>query len=663
MASTKVRGITIELGADTSGLSKALKGVNSEIGKTQKDLKDVERLLKLDPTNTELLAQKQKLLTDRVSETKEKLDALKQAQASLDMSTEDGQRQYDALTREIVSCENELKSAESAAKNFNATAEKISATAGKMSQKFGSLADKTKGLSMAAGGALAGMAGLAVKAGKDADELRTLSKQTGVATSELQKMQYASDLIDVDTETITGGLKKLKKNLDGHEETWNRLKVNVKDANGEYKNITDIFYDTVAALGQIDNETERDIVAMELFGKSADELAGVIDDGGAALKELGQQAEDLGVIISDEDLEKANELNDALDQLKAEILPTIAQLGIEIAEAIIPYIPTIKEAIEGVLESLRNISPQTITIVGSILGLTSALSPMFSMLSSITGVVSKLTSSSGALSSALGALSLPIVAIIAAIGTLVAAFVHLWNTNEEFRNNITATWERIKSKFEEFGQGIVDKLNAIGFDFESFSDVIKGIWDGLCNFLGPVFEGAFEMIEVILSTVLDALMGIFDIFCGLFTGNWEQMWTGIKEFFGTIWDAILGILKSAINGITTAINTIIGGINHIGWGDHKINIPLIPQLAEGGILTSGTAIVGEAGPELVQVSNGQAMVQPLSGENNLAGLLETYLPYLAMGQQMVLDSGALVGGIAPDMNTALGRISIRSGNR
>lgn len=663
MASTKVRGITIELGADTSGLSKALKGVNSEIGKTQKDLKDVERLLKLDPTNTELLAQKQKLLTDRVSETKEKLDALKQAQASLDMSTEDGQRQYDALTREIVSCENELKSAESAAKNFNATAEKISATAGKMSQKFGSLADKTKGLSMAAGGALAGMAGLAVKAGKDADELRTLSKQTGVATSELQKMQYASDLIDVDTETITGGLKKLKKNLDGHEETWNRLKVNVKDANGEYKNITDIFYDTVAALGQIDNETERDIVAMELFGKSADELAGVIDDGGAALKELGQQAEDLGVIISDEDLEKANELNDALDQLKAEILPTIAQLGIEIAEAIIPYIPTIKEAIEGVLESLRNISPQTITIVGSILGLTSALSPMFSMLSSITGVVSKLTSSSGALSSALGALSLPIVAIIAAIGTLVAAFVHLWNTNEEFRNNITATWERIKSKFEEFGQGIVDKLNAIGFDFESFSDVIKGIWDGLCNFLGPVFEGAFEMIEVILSTVLDALMGIFDIFCGLFTGNWEQMWTGIKEFFGTIWDAILGILKSAINGITTAINTVIGGINHIGWGDHKINIPLIPQLAEGGILTSGTAIVGEAGPELVQVSNGQAMVQPLSGENNLAGLLETYLPYLAMGQQMVLDSGALVGGIAPDMNTALGRISIRSGNR
>ena len=145
MASTKVRGITIELGADTSGLSKALKGVNSEIGKTQKDLKDVERLLKLDPKNTELLEQKQRLLNDAVSETKTKLDALKQAQASLDMSTDEGQRQYDALTREIVSCENELKNAETAAKSFNVTAEKISATAMMREPRSSSSASWRKG--------------------------------------------------------------------------------------------------------------------------------------------------------------------------------------------------------------------------------------------------------------------------------------------------------------------------------------------------------------------------------------------------------------------------------------------------------------------------------------------------------------------------------------
>lgn len=663
MASTKVRGITIELGADTSGISKALSGLNKEIGQTTKDLKDVERLLKLDPTNTELLAQKQKLLNDRVSETKDKLDALKQAQASIDLSTEEGQRQYDALSREIVACEHELKNAEQAASGFNATAEKISVSAGKMSQKFGSLAEKTKGLSMAAAGALAGLAGLAVKAGQNADELNTLSKQTGVATDELQKMQYAADLIDVDTETITSGLRKLKKNLDGHEDTWKKLKVDVKDANGEYRNITDIFYDVAGALGNIENETERDVLAMDLFGKSADELAGIIDDGGAALKELGKQAEDMGVIISQEDLDKANELNDALDTLKAEILPTIAQLGVEIAQAIMPYIPAIKEAIENVLASLRNISPQMVLIVGAILALTAALSPMFSMLSGITGLISALTSSTGALGGALTGLAAPILAAVAAIGVLVAAFIHLWNTNEEFRNNITAIWEALAAKFEAFGQGIVDRLNKMGFEFNNFGEVVKAAWDYICNYLAPVFETAFAEIEIVLGGALDVLMGLFDVFAGLFTGNWSQMWNGVKEIFGGIWDAIVGILKGAINTIINEINRLIGGVNGIGIGDARIHIPLIPMMAEGGVLTSGSAIVGEAGPEFVQVSNGQAMVQPLSGHGDLAGLLETYLPYLAAGTQLVMDSGALVGSIAPDMNTALGTIAIRGGRR
>lgn len=663
MASTKVRGITIELGADTSGISKALSGLNKEIGQTTKDLKDVERLLKLDPTNTELLAQKQKLLNDRVSETKDKLDALKQAQASIDLSTEEGQRQYDALSREIVACEHELKNAEQAASGFNATAEKISVSAGKMSQKFGSLAEKTKGLSMAAAGALAGLAGLAVKAGQNADELNTLSKQTGVATDELQKMQYAADLIDVDTETITSGLRKLKKNLDGHEDTWKKLKVDVKDANGEYRNITDIFYDVAGALGNIENETERDVLAMDLFGKSADELAGIIDDGGAALKELGKQAEDMGVIISQEDLDKANELNDALDTLKAEILPTIAQLGVEIAQAIMPYIPAIKEAIENVLASLRNISPQMILILGAILALTAALSPMFSMLSGITGLISALTSSTGALGGALTGLAAPILAAVAAIGVLVAAFIHLWNTNEEFRNNITAIWEALAAKFEAFGQGIVDRLNKMGFEFNNFGEVVKAAWDYICNYLAPVFETAFAEIEIVLGGALDVLMGLFDVFAGLFTGNWSQMWNGVKEIFGGIWDAIVGILKGAINTIINEINRLIGGVNGIGIGDARIHIPLIPMMAEGGVLTSGSAIVGEAGPEFVQVSNGQAMVQPLSGHGDLAGLLETYLPYLAAGTQLVMDSGALVGEIAPDMNTALGTMAIRGGRR
>lgn len=357
MASTKVRGITIELGADTSGLSKALKGVNTEIRNTQKDLKDVERLLKLDPGNTELLAQKQKLLSDRVEETKTKLDALKKAQESIDMSTEDGQRQYDALSREIIACENDLKEAESAARSFNATAEKISVSAGKMADKFGTMAQKTRGLSLAATGLITGLAGMAVKAASDADELTTLAKQTGLTTDEIQKMKYAAEGVDVDTDTIIGGMKKMKKSLEKNKDTFKKMGVEVKTWNGEYRNTSDIFFDTVQALSKIPNETERDIVAMELFGKSADELAGIIDDGGAALRALGKEAENLGVIIPEEELEKASEINDSIEKLKAQGSATLMELGGQVAEMILPYLPQIQEWIEGILQKIREIDP------------------------------------------------------------------------------------------------------------------------------------------------------------------------------------------------------------------------------------------------------------------------------------------------------------------
>lgn len=663
MASTKIRGVTIELGADTSGLSKALKGVNSEISKTQKDLKDVERLLKIDPSNTELLAQKQRLLNDAVSETKTKLEALKQAQASIDLSTEEGQRQYDALTREIISCEHELKDAERTASGFNATMQKVSNAAGNMSKTFGTLADKTRGLSMAAAGALAGLGGLALKSAQNADELNTLAKQTGVATDELQKMQYAADLIDVDTETIIGGLRKLKKNLDGHEESWKRVGVNVREANGEYKDITTIFYETVEGLSQIENETERDTIAMDLFGKSADELAGVIDDGGAALKALGEEAENLGVIIPQEDIDRANELNDKLDQMKAEILPTLMQLGIQIIEAIEPYLPAIQEAIQGICDALKNVDPQLVLITGGVLAATAALSPMFSILSKLMGVVSTLTGSTGALGGVIGGLSAPLMAAVAAVGVLVAAFVHLMQTNEQFRNTALNIWNNVQNRFSQFGDSIVKKLNQMGGNFENFGQVVSAVWDKLCNTLAPLMENTMTTIENLIDDALTVVEGIFDVFAGLFTGNWEQLWSGVQEIFSGVWGAIADIFKSKINTIIGLANGVIDGINMISIGDSSPDIPHIAMLAEGGVLTSGTAIVGEAGPEFVQVSNGRAMVQPLSGNNDLTRLLETYLPYLAAGTQMVMDSGALVGSIAPDMNAALGTIAIRGGRR
>ena len=147
-----------------------------------------------------------------------------------------------------------------------------------------------------------GLSALTLKSALAADDLNTLAKQSGFSTADIQKWQYASDLIDVSIDDIVKSAGKMKKNMISTSSTtvdaWNRLGIKVKDSNGQLRNSTTVFYETLTALSKVQNETERDTLAMTLFGKGADSLAGIIDDGGAALQELAGKAEKAGVILS-----------------------------------------------------------------------------------------------------------------------------------------------------------------------------------------------------------------------------------------------------------------------------------------------------------------------------------------------------------------------------
>lgn len=658
---TKVRGITIELGADTSGLSKALTSVNKEIGSTQKQLKDVERLLKLDPKNTELLEQKQRLLGNAVEQTETKLEALLKAQTEVGerlKETGEGQEQYDALTREIISCKEELVNLMVKAEESQSAMKRIGEAAETISNATGKMAEKTRTLSGAAAGVLGTIGGLAVKAGQTADDLNTLAKQTGISTEELQKMQYAADLIDVPVDTITGSLRKLKKNMTSTSKdtqaAWEQLGVTLKDdVTGEFRNIDDVFYDTIQGLSEIDNETERDIVAMQLFGKSADELAGILDDGGEALKRLGEEAKNKGVIISQEDLDAANEMNDSLDRLKAEATGTFAKLGTEVAQMLLPYIPQIQAALERVLEVIRNTDPEKLQLAAKLLTVLAALSPILSILSTLFGVISKIEPIIKLLGLAFGGLSAPILIAVAAIALIAAKGDWLQEKLQQlddFLQNIFA-----KDFTEVFGPVLGGVIN-------NFMSKIKTQWD------------AFKKI----------LDGVIDIIRGIFTGDWERAWNGVKEIFSGIFESLVGIAKAPLNGIITLINVMIDKVNSFIGAFNSISfknpfsgetigvkvptIPNIPMLAKGGTVLSGSAIVGEVGAELLNVNNGVATVTPLtnsgsSSHTDITDLLKEYLPYLAEGTQLVLDSGALVGATAPQMNSALGKIAARASTR
>lgn len=186
-----------------------------------------------------------------------------------------------------------------------------------------------------------------------ADELDELSTQTGISSTELQKLQYMAGLVDVDVSTVTGSMRKLTKSMDSASsgsgasyEAFQKLGVSVKDANGELKSSYDVFYEVIDALGQIQNPTERDAQAMEIFGKSAQELNPMIEKGSTVLKEFGKEAEESGYVLDDQALKGLTDVADAFDRVQ--------NAGDSaIRNAFAPLAPTIATAINSAIPSMQ----------------------------------------------------------------------------------------------------------------------------------------------------------------------------------------------------------------------------------------------------------------------------------------------------------------------
>ena len=458
MAGTKIRGITIELNADASGIQKALKGLDSTLKTTQSNLKDINKLLKLDPGNTELLTQKQKNLETAISTTKDRIEELRKAQEGV----AEGSQEWDALQREIIANEQTLKQLEEEYRKFGSvSAQQIKAVGSQMQDLGGKIegaGKKLSSISTAAGGALTALVGIGVKSITAADDLNTLARQTGFTTTEIQRMQYASDLVDVSFEDISSSLKKFKGKIDPANESLKALNVATVNEDGSLRDVNDVFFDAITALGQVGNETQRDQMAMELFGKSADSLAGIIDDGGAALKEYGDEAEAMGLILSQDTLDSLNETNDTLDRVKANLTGTLAELGATIGQTLAPVIEKASLLIGKVTEKLRDLTPQQAETIMKILAVVAAVAPALII---IGKVVSGIGSVISVIGTVVGVLGGPLTIAIAAA---VAAGVLLWKNWDTIKAKVGAAADWIKGKFE----ALKEKIRGIAEAIKSF---------------------------------------------------------------------------------------------------------------------------------------------------------------------------------------------------
>lgn len=329
--------------------------------------------------------------------------------------------------------------------------------------------------------------------------------------------------------------------------------VAVMDAQGNFRDLTDILTEVEAATNGM-GDAERAVALSSTF--TADSTKGlnlILNEG--MDKIAGYEEELRGASGSAEEM--ANIMNDNLSGDVAAMNSAFEELGLKIYDALESKLRA------GVQFITNGVIPAIEWLGGHIPEVTIAVSGLGAVIAAMNWgtISSKIAMVKGALvklAAALGGVSLPAIAIIAVITAVALAFTNLWKNNEEFRNKITAIWDGIKAKFDEFGQGIVDRLNALGFEFEDITEVTKAVWDGFCEVLAPIFEGVFQQISNILSEALDILTGLFDIFAGIFTGDWDMVWQGVQEVFGAVWDFVVATFENWISTFTSLADTVLG---------------------------------------------------------------------------------------------------------
>lgn len=707
----RIKGMQIVIGGDTTGLSKALSGVNKKISGTQKELKDVERLLKLDPKNTVLLEQKQKLLAEAVSETREKLDSLKDADKQLSQNVKNYDKwkaAYDPIQQEIDDTKKklndlkqaqkdlgspnadgydkiqaEVKEAEERLKNLQTQAKKVSDEFGnpispkqyrtvqreliKTDQEMKNLqksAEETR-KALSFGGRFTGS--LQTALGKLSSKASAVSSATAPLTKGIAAIGTAAIASVPATEELRSDLSKLDNaardsgvSVDAARQAWQDFTVATDEADSSVEAVANLlaagfdesglqramegitgaylkFPDTlkIESLADSLQETLATGEATGQFAELIDRLGGSTKAFNEKLQSAATDSEkmalalqflnDNGLNSNYEAWKKNNEELVAHKDATIEFQEQYAKL----AEELLPIITLILNQVSGLLNWFTSLDDETQQFIVTIGLLLAAISPVAGAINTISTAISVLIAN-------------PIVALIAAIVALVVLIATkgdeiqaILQKVDDFLQNIFAKdWKEI------FGPVLGGILNAFFTRIKAIWDRAKQLFDGVIDFIRGVFTGDWER----------AISGLGDILFGAI-GLWLESFLGM---FGFIKDAISSLFNQSNQRNTQG--TSAKGRNQTRVRSSSAGDELmgdIPYLAKGGILQKGSAVVGEAGPELLTMMGNRAMVQPLTSQTqnttNLGGVNVTV--YGAPGQ----DVRELASIIMDEMESATQR--------
>ena len=618
----RIEGITVEIGGDVTKLNDALRSVNKQINSTQSALKDVERLLKMDPSNTVLLEQKQQLLAQAVDDTRTKLESLKTAEAQVQAQFQRGEaskEQYQALQREIIATEQKLESLEEAAKKSSVAMQKVGQTANNISDGAGKVASATAP-------ATAGVLGLgaAVLATVPATEEYRVAQ--GKLNAAYEAAGYSADTAATaynefykilgDTDTATEASQLLAKLVTNEQDVteWTKIAAGVYGTFGDSLpveglieaanetartgTVTGVLADATnwaAKEGETFGVTlKENTEANEEWNKAVLEAESAEDYFNLALQSCGSEAERNKLIMDtlagtyDGAAESFYANNEAILESR-EASAAMQEAMAELATSIAPVVTMATQLAATFLNWFNSLSSGQKVAIAAILAIIAAISPVATVIGTVssaiaifTGAATTGTAAATGLATVMTVLTGPVGLVIAAVAAAAAAIILLWNNCEGFRTAVTAAWEVIKQAFQAALEWIQATfapvwdavVQAMQTVFQAFQEALTIAWEAitevfqvfesfLMDVFGVTWSDVFAMLQNVLSTFGGVVQTIIQTATTIFTGLINWLTSTFLTWWQSAWSNVINYLtafKDNVVQIIDGVKTIFQGV-------------------------------------------------------------------------------------------------------